>query len=213
MEFVDGPEGRLEASLWLPEDGTPPRAACVVCHPHPEHGGTMDTTVVFRIARGLRAAGVASLRFNFRGVGKSEGAYSGATGPGGEEDDVLSALGALAARFPGLELWAAGFSFGARTVAGALGREAAASRMLLVALPVLVQDCGALDGLEIPGLVVQGEWDDFGNLSALEAGCPGLYPGLERIEIEGADHFFRKRTHELLDLVRDVATRWLEECA
>jgi uncharacterized protein len=207
--FLDGPEGRLQAKLWEPEGGEPPRAACVVCHPHPQRGGTLDTTVVFRIARGLQLAGVAALRFNFRGVGESEGAYHGEGGVGSEEDDVVAALDELARRYPGTPLWAAGFSFGARTVAALASRDARIERVVLVALPVLVFDCGGLASLETPGLAVQAGADDFGNLEELERKFPNLQPNLRRIEIAGADHFFRRQTQLLQAHVEDQATAWL----
>ena len=76
---VPGPAGRLEALLEEPEDREP-RLAAVVCHPHPLYGGTMHNKVVFRIARGLRRAGMVVLRFNFRGVGASEGEHANLTG-------------------------------------------------------------------------------------------------------------------------------------
>ncbi|MCB9914070.1 MAG: alpha/beta hydrolase [Planctomycetes bacterium] len=207
--FVPGPAGRLQAKLWEP-DGAP-RAACVVCHPHPQRGGTLDTTVVFRIARALQEAGVAALRFNFRGVGASEGAYHGGVGPGGEEDDVIAALDELERRYPGLPLWAGGFSFGARTVASLASRDARVRRVVLVALPVLVFDCEAIRVLRTPGLVVQAGRDEFGTLADLEAAFPELDADLARAEIAGADHFFARRTQELQALVHDHATQWLDD--
>src|SRR5688572_23719782 len=111
--FIPGPAGRLESLLWLPRDGAQPRAAAVLCHPHPRGGGTMDNNVVFRTARGLQAAGLAVLRFNFRGVGASEGVHDG---QGPEVNDAKAALDHLQQRFPELPLWGAGFSFGARTI-------------------------------------------------------------------------------------------------
>ena len=78
--FIQGPAGRLEAKLWSPPSGEAPRAAAVVCHPHPLYGGTMDNNVVFRVARGLQHAGLAVLRFNFRGAGASEGVHDGQGG-------------------------------------------------------------------------------------------------------------------------------------
>lgn len=206
--FIEGPEGRLQAKLWEPE-GVAARAACVVCHPHPLRGGTMDTTVVFRVARAMQQAGVAALRFNFRGVGESEGVYHGEGGPGSEEDDVVAALDELGRRYPGLELWAAGFSFGARTVANLASREPRIRRVALVALPVLVFDCRGVESLHTPGLVVQGERDEFGNLDDLERAFPGLDPVLERVEIPEADHFFKRQTQVLQSTVRDHAEAWL----
>src|SRR5215831_1128787 len=89
--FLDGPAGRLEAVLEEPEVGEP-REAALVCHPHPQHGGTMHNKVVYRIARGLRTAGAVVLRFNYRGVHLSEGEYANGEG---ELEDARSALAYL----------------------------------------------------------------------------------------------------------------------
>ena len=86
--FIDGPAGKLEALLEEPEDRDP-RHAVLVCHPHPQHGGTMHNKVVYRIARGLRRAGAVVLRFNYRGVNLSEGAYDHGVG---EVEDARAAL-------------------------------------------------------------------------------------------------------------------------
>jgi hypothetical protein len=208
--LLDGPVGVLEAKLWTP-DGTPPRAAAVICHPHPEHGGTMETAVVNRVARGLLQAGVATLRFNFRGVGRSGGAYHGSFGAGGEEDDALAALDFVAERFPETELWVGGFSFGARTAAAAAQRDSRVERVILVALPLLLLDCRTVATLRTPGMLIQAGEDECGNLAELEERFSDLYPGLERREIPGTDHLFRRRTTELQELVRQTAVTWLEE--
>ncbi len=109
---LTSPAGRLEALLEEPasgEAGLPPRAAVVFAHPHPQYGGTMHTKAVYQGAKGLARTGCAVLRFNFRGVGQSQGTFdSGA----GEMEDFRAALDYLAARYPGTRLWAAGFSFG-----------------------------------------------------------------------------------------------------
>ena len=128
---IQGPVGRLEAVLWEPDDGARPTAVAVVAHPHPLHGGTMDNNVVHRTARGLHEAGLAVLRFNFRGTGASEGLHDG---EGAEEEDFRACLDWLAERFPGIELWAAGFSFGSRTAAALAARSPRVARVLLIAL-------------------------------------------------------------------------------
>src|SRR5579862_2867810 len=100
--------GQLEAIVREPPE---PVAAAVVCHPHPRGGGTMNNNVVYRLAKALVEGGVATLRFNFRGVGASTGTYDEGRG---EEDDARAALAFLRARHPAVPLWIAGFSFGAR---------------------------------------------------------------------------------------------------
>ncbi|HVS10258.1 MAG TPA: alpha/beta fold hydrolase [Planctomycetota bacterium] len=201
--FIPGPAGRLEASLWLPKDGSAPRAGAVVCHPHPLHGGTMHNNVVFRTARGLQTAGLAVLRFNFRGAGKSEGAHHGA---GGEVEDAAAALDELERRFPELELWAAGFSFGARTAAALALRDERVARLLAVALPCRAYDCSFVREVRQSGLILLGERDDFGTLRDLRERVGDLPTNLEVDEIPLADHFFRRATPELERRVR----RWAE---
>ncbi len=106
------PPGALEALLEEP-DHREPRMAAVVCHPHPLYGGTMHNKVVYRLARGLRAPGIVVLRFNFRGVGASEGEHAHLEG---EIEDARAALAWLRARYPDLPYALAGFSFGSRVI-------------------------------------------------------------------------------------------------
>lgn len=204
--FVDGPVGRLEALLELPEGEA--RAAAVVGHPHPQYGGTMRNTVVFRIARALRAAGLATLRLNYRGVERSEGSYDGRIGPGGEEDDMVACLDHLERELPGLPLWGAGFSFGARTVASLSAREPRLDRLVLVALPLEAFDCDCIQHVPVPTLAVFGGADEFGTLGALRRRYPDLPPHIEAVEVEGADHLFTGgRTRH----VEDHVAAWAKE--
>ena len=103
-----GPAGHLEALLDEPSRG--PGAAVVFAHPHPQHGGTMHTKAVFQGAKGLARIGCAVLRFNFRGVGRSDGTFDQGEG---EKEDFRAALDYVSARYPNVRLWSAGFSFGA----------------------------------------------------------------------------------------------------
>ncbi len=129
--MLAGPAGKIEALLEEPEERDPGEAF-VVCHPHPRHGGTMHNKVVYRMARGLRRAGAVVLRFNFRGVNLSEGAYDEGIG---EIEDARAALEFLRARFPGLPYSLAGFSFGSRVILK-LGCELAGpARLIAVGVP------------------------------------------------------------------------------
>src|SRR5580658_791849 len=137
--FLSGPAGRLEALLEEPGEALP-RAAALVCHPHPQHGGTMHNKVVYRIARGLRRAGAAVLRFNYRGVSLSEGVYDRGEG---ELEDAGVALSYLRERYPDLPFTLAGFSFGSR-IALRLACEEKARRVVAVGFPVGYKDNSGL---------------------------------------------------------------------
>jgi alpha/beta superfamily hydrolase len=211
IEFIPGPEGRLQALFHEPRglaNGEMPRAIAVVCHPHPAHGGNMDSTVTFKTARGLQSAGVACLRINFRGVGTSEGSYHG---EGGEEEDARAAINWLVERYPGVPIWAAGFSFGSRTVFGLAKRYASIERLVLVGFPVRKYSLLGVDELEIPALFVWGSEDEFGTYEDLKQQYPTLPAQLEFVELPGADHFFRKATKELEGHVRHYAERDLQQ--
>lgn len=185
---VAGPVGKLVGELELPAGE--PRGVALVCHPHPVHGGSLRNAIVVRVARALRAAGLCTLRFNFRGVEGSEGAYDGTQ----EVEDAAAVARALAERFPGLPLWAAGYSFGARIVAELALRESGVERVLLIAFPCALYDPRFLARLAQPSLLVLAERDEFGTAADLRRALPELPSGLELVEIPGADHFFRGRT-------------------
>src|SRR6266700_374986 len=103
-------QGHLEGILKPEDEGTQPPYTALVCHPHPLYGGTMHNKVVFKVAQTLQALNIPSLRFNFRGVGRSTGSYDEGRG---EMDDARYALEFLSRRYPGLPVIMAGFSFGA----------------------------------------------------------------------------------------------------
>jgi len=176
----------------------------VVCHPHPLHAGSLRNTIVFRTARALRAAGLVTLRFNFRGVEGSEGEHDG---DGGEAEDAAACLAFLAERHPRLPLWGAGYSFGARTICElAAERPALMERIVLVAPPIAVYDCSCLDRIQQPGFLLFGSKDEFGTLAELAQKHSALPARLELHEISGADHFFRGRTPLLEEQIRAYAT-------
>jgi alpha/beta superfamily hydrolase len=189
---VPGPAGALEALLWEPSQAA--RAAAVVCHPHPLFGGTMHNHVVFRVARALRAAGLAVLRFNFRGAGASEGVHDGGRG---EVEDARAALDFLAERYPEVPAWAAGFSFGSRTLAALAADDERIRQLLLVALPCKAFDCSAILRVRAPTWILTAGADEFGNLADLRERFPKLPPAIALEQIDGVDHFFRGATPEL----------------
>lgn len=205
MRFdIVGPVGKLVGELEEPS-GTP-RALAVVCHPHPLHQGSLRNAIVVRVARALRAAGLVTLRFNFRGVEGSDGVHDGAQ----EVEDAAAAATALQSRYPGLPLWAAGYSFGSRIVGELAQRSGSVERLILIAFPAALYDPGFLAHVHPPGLLVMGELDDFGTAKDLRAKLPQLPRHLELVEIQGADHFFRGRTPLVEQAVLGYARAALE---
>ncbi|MGH2515474.1 MAG: alpha/beta hydrolase [Ktedonobacterales bacterium] len=195
---IPAPHGFLEGLLRLPDPGTPPRMGALVCHPHPQFGGTMHNKVVFRIAQALGDLGLPVLRFNFRGVGRSTGTYAEGRGEG---DDVRAALDALAGRYPDLPLCLAGFSFGSWVGLPVGCTDPRVAQLLGVGVPVSLLSTDALAGCAKPKLVVQGERDEYGPREALLPWFARL-PDPKRLTfVPGADHFFTAYQQQLLDAV------------
>ncbi len=182
--FLPGPAGRLEALLEEPEDVAPTEAA-LVCHPHPQHGGTMHNKVVYRIARGLRSTGSVVLRFNYRGVNLSEGTYADGEG---ELDDARVALDYLRGRYPGLPFTVAGFSFGSR-IALRLGCGIA-RRVIAVGFPAAYRDTASLDTCTTPRIFIQSTRDQFGSVEQIESIVASLPEPKQLHLIDAQDHFF-----------------------
>jgi alpha/beta superfamily hydrolase len=184
--FLDGSAGRLEALLEEPEDGAPKEAA-LVCHPHPQHGGTMHNKVVYRIARGLRSTGAVVLRFNYRGVNLSEGEYAHGEG---ELEDARAALDYLRGRYPDLPFTLAGFSFGSRIVLRLGCEHGEARRVIAAGFPTTYKDRSFLDGCTVPKVFVQSTRDQYGPISELELLVAALPEPKRLVLVEAADHFF-----------------------
>jgi len=197
-----GPAGRLEAVLTRPP--APAVAAAVVCHAHPLHGGMMHFKVVFRAAKALQSAGLAVLRFNFRGVGRSEGAHDHGTG---EQEDARAALFELQDRLPGLPLVLGGFSFGSVVALRVAARDARVRAAFALGLPLsLAAETSPLVAVRQPRLFVQGELDAFGPGESLRALVEPLPPPRELVVIPGADHFFDGH----LDALQGAVAGWAE---
>jgi alpha/beta superfamily hydrolase len=195
-----GPAGRLEALLMLPEGA--PRAAAVVCHAHPLHGGMMHFKVVFRVAKALQQHGAAVLRFNFRGVGRSEGVHDEGRG---EQDDVRAAIAEMQRRFPAAPLVLGGFSFGSTMALRVGTREPRARALLALGLPLaILGDTAFLAACTVPRLFVQGEDDVFGSGPSVTALVATLPPPKQLVVVPGADHFFTDH----LDAMQAAVAAW-----
>ena len=183
--LLDGPAGQLEALVEAPEEREPSEAS-VVCHPHPLYGGTMHNKVVHRMARGLRRRGSVVLRFNFRGVGRSEGEHDHGRG---EIEDARTALNWLRGRYPDLPYSLAGFSFGSRVILR-LGCELGnAARLIAVGLPVK-SETSHLRSCTVPKFFVTSTGDQFAPRDEMEAIFATVAEPKQMIWIDAADHFF-----------------------
>ena len=197
---LEGPEGTLEAVLEGETEN--PAMITIVCHSHPQFGGTMDNKVVTTLIRAARDAGAAALRFNFRGVGESQGAYSDGIG---EVEDLIAVHRWLSKKYPGAPLWLAGFSFG--SFVAARGAEVLAANgeapaaLFLVAPPVHHYGFESIEKVGCPVTVVQGEDDEVVPADKVFrwAESTALAPDLIRFPDSG--HFF----HGQLVNLREVA--------
>lgn len=201
-----GPAGSLEAILESPARD-PLRAAVVFAHPHPQYGGTLHTKVVYQGAKALARIGCAVLRFNFRGVGRSEGAFGG--GPG-EMEDYRAALDYIAARNPAARLWTAGFSFGSWVALEAGAADERVTALIGIAPPIATSVSGQKYPFEHTlastkaKFLVQGEADEVCPLEAMWAFYARLPEPKELVVIDAADHLFEGRTQEVGDALEDL---------
>lgn len=184
---VEGPAGVLETLVESPAETSADTPVAVIAHPHPAHGGAMTNKVVHTLARAFNQCGHIAVRFNFRGVGASDGSYDEGRG---ELEDLLAVIDWARARWPGAALSLAGFSFGAGKVVQASERVDAAM-IVLVAPPV-----GRLLGAEarlpegVPTYVVQGGLDELVDTDAVVAWIDSQHPGIALSVMPEADHFF-----------------------
>ena len=195
---IDGPVGRLQALLDVAADQDP-TAVAVVCHPHPQHGGTMHNKVAYTLARAFVAQNFAVLRFNFRGTEDSDGEYDEGVG---ELDDALAAVEWMRSRYPDLPLWLGGFSFGAAIAV----RAAVAVDVdgLVSIAPAIYRFGKGLEGQpDCPWLIVQGDEDELVAVDETIEWVNGLEPGPELLVMEGVEHFFHGNLVALREAVSD----------
>lgn len=194
--LLDGPAGKLEALLEEPVD-TAIVGNAVVCHPHPQQGGTMQNKVAHTLARSFVKCGLRALRFNFRGIGKSEGDYDEARG---ELDDALAAFDYLGERFPGEPIWISGFSFGAAiAIRAALARSGAG---LVSVAPAVYRFANNLDTQpDCPWLIVHGDKDELIPIEETLEWVNKMQPGPELQVFPDTGHFFHGKLVELRETV------------
>ena len=195
--LLDGPAGKLEALLEEPDD-RPPNEACLLCHPHPLFGGTMHNKVVYRIARALRRRGSVVLRFNFRGVGRSQGKHDKGVG---EIEDARAALGWLRERYPGLACSLAGFSFGSRVILELGCATGDAARLVAVGFPTTTGEAPYLASCRVPKFFITSTHDQYAPREEMEMLYAKIAGPKQIIWIEADDHFFGSALDRLEEVI------------
>ena len=198
--LLPGPAGAIELACALPEAALARAGVAIVCHPHPLQGGTMHNKVVTIVERALLELGLAVVRFNFRGVGKSEGEHDNGIG----ETEDLVAIGAwLREVRPGDVLWLGGFSFGSYVALRATARLSPA-QLILVAPPVGRWDFAEFAAPACPWLIVQGEDDEVVDPKAVFAWAQSLKPAPHLVRMPETGHFFHRRLMDLRGALKNA---------
>ena len=218
---IPGPVGPLEVLLEEPPptgginaEGLVERgqanglhAAVVIAHPHPQHGGTMHTKVIFQSAKAFSRIGCAVLRFNFRGVGTSAGSFADGVG---EMDDFRAALDFMQGRYPGVPLWAVGMSFGSWIALTAGASDPRVSTLVGIAPPLARYDFESVRLSEKPKFFIQGERDDLCPLKEMQAFYARAADPKELVVIDAADHLFDGKLVEVTEAIEDLLGDWFQ---
>jgi alpha/beta superfamily hydrolase len=190
---IPGPSGPLEVLIDKPHGQ--PRAVVVFAHPLPTQGGTMHTKVVYQGAKALKRIGCVVLRFNFRGVGRSAGTWDEGRG---EMDDFRAALDYAAAHYPGLEIWAAGFSFGSYVAWSVGAQDDRVCTLIGIAPPVTKWEFPEhVASSTKPKFIIHGEMDELIPLRAVREFYARIPEPKELIEIDSATHLFEAKAGEV----------------
>jgi alpha/beta superfamily hydrolase len=201
ISFFTG-ELRLEGMIARPGISTVERGA-VVCHPHPLYGGSMYNNVVEAALEAMWRLGWATLRFNFRGVGRSEGEHGGGTG---ETDDAAAAVRFLAGELAigPQKILLAGYSFGAMAALNAASKLTDLGALMLIALPLRMVEADVLKQFNAPLVLAAGDHDNYCPPAQLQAIHQALGSRAQLKIIRGADHFFGGYEAELADAVESM---------
>ena len=202
--LLPGPAGALEVAVDRAGTGRP--VVAIVCHPLPTEGGSMHNKVVTVAARALRECGVDTVRFNFRGVGQSDGRFDDGDG---ESDDLRAVAAWVRQQQPASALWLAGFSFGAY-VSLRMAAELQPAGLVSIAPPVgRSWDFAAIQPPTCPWLVVQGEADEIVDPQAVRDWAATMPRPPQLVRMEGASHFFHRKLIDLRGAIRNGVRGWL----
>lgn len=192
IHLIDGPVGKLEVAF-SESVGSARHALGIVCHPHPLHGGTMYNKVVTTIVKTFQQLGLHTVRFNFRGVGHSEGYFDEGKG---EAKDLLAVIDWVQKERPDIEIWLAGFSFGSY-VAAQVALDVPVKCLVTIAPPVEHFPMRSLPPITCPWVVVQGELDEVVPPAAVFDWAEHRDPKPTIVRLPKADHFFHGQLHLL----------------
>lgn len=203
--LLPAPAGVLELATAVPEPACARAGVAVICHPNPVQGGTMRNKVVTMLERSLRESGLATVRFNFRGIGASTGVFDHGDG---ESGDLVAVAQWLRKVRPRDALWLAGFSFGSY-VALRCARSLAAAALITVAPPVGRYEFDELAMPACPWLVVQGEEDEVVDPQGVFDWLAGLERPPTLVRMPATGHFFHRRLMDLRGAVKNAVRGWL----
>lgn len=206
---LPGPAGKLEVLAEPPEPDKRRPAVAIICHPLPTHGGTLRNKVVHMTARALRELGLYTVRFNFRGVGASEGEFDKGFG---ETDDLLAVVDWVKQVLPDCEIWLAGFSFGSYVAARA-SQKVDIRQLISIAPPVHHYDFEALERPDCPWLIIQGDEDDVVPPDAVYQWAETVEPEPQLVRMEETDHFFHRRLMDLRGVIKNGVRHQLPEAS
>ncbi len=195
--MLAGPVGQLEALTTWPETDKP-KAVAIICHPNPLFQGTMNNKVVTILAKTLHKLRLATVRFNYRGVGASDGSYGDEVG---EIDDLLAVKAWVQQQLPGVTLWLAGFSFGSFISASVANQTDDVKQLISVAPAISHHNFNSLNNIHCPWLVVAGEQDELVPFTEIEAFAAKPPSAMTLVSVPLATHFFHG---QLLKLEQEI---------
>ena len=195
---IPTPQGHLEGILKPEEEGSQPRYAGLVCHPHPLYGGTMHNKVVFKVAQTLQSMNIPTLRFNFRGVGHSSGTYDEGRG---EMDDVRYSLEFLSRHYPSIPVILGGFSFGSYVGLRVAAVDDRVQAMISLGVPARMFDLETLQGSHKPKLFIHGTDDEVAPYELARKWFEQLPAPKSMVAVPGADHFFQGHLDEVQAII------------
>lgn len=197
--LLRGPAGALECISDVPKADHERAGTIVICHPHPQHGGTMHNKVVTILERSMRELGLRTVRFNFRGVGASEGSFDDGYG---ETDDLFAVTEWVRRARPDDVLWLGGFSFGAY-IALRAAQNLHLGQLISIAPAVGRYQFRELSHPGCPWLVVQGDEDEVVRIEDVREWVDGLEPTPDLVVMHEAGHFFHRRLMDLRGLLKN----------